>query len=63
MGHTQEKGLHKSLQQHYHRNMLRYTIDKFKWKHCQQYKFSGKGYDLIPEQEMWLAPREGVASD
>jgi hypothetical protein len=50
--------LHETLQQHYHHSKLQYTIDKFKCEHCQRHKLSGKGYGLLPEREMRIAPWE-----
>jgi hypothetical protein len=28
---------------------------------CQKHKLEGRGYGLIPEQEVWIAPWEEVA--
>ena len=38
MGHHGEKRLRESLQQRYHHNKLRHTIDKYKCEHCQKQK-------------------------
>jgi hypothetical protein len=40
---------------------LRYHIDKLKYKDCQKYKLAGRGYGLLPKQEVWIAPWEEVA--
>jgi hypothetical protein len=63
MGHPGEKRLRETLQQRYYHSKLRYTIDKFKCEHCQRHKLSGKGYGLLPEREMRIAPWEEVAID
>ena len=63
MGHPREKWLRETLQQCYYHSKLRYTIDKFRCKHCQRHKLSGKGYGLLPEREMQIAPWEEVAID
>jgi hypothetical protein len=49
------------LNQHYHHPKLCYHIDKLKFKDCQKYKFAGRGYGLLPKQEVWIAPWEEVA--
>jgi hypothetical protein len=61
MGHSGEICLRETLQQRYHHSKLQYTIDKFKCEHCQRHKLSGKGYGLLPEREMQIAPWEEVA--
>ena len=63
MGHPGEKCLHESLQQCYYHSKLQHTIDKFRCEHCRWHKLSGKGYELLPKQEMWTAPWEDVAID
>jgi hypothetical protein len=45
----------------YYHPRLHYHIDKLKWKDCQKYKLAGRGYGLLPEQEVWIAPWEEVA--
>jgi hypothetical protein len=63
MGHPVEKHLHEALQQCCHHSKLQCTIDKFKCEHCQRHNLSGKGYGLLPEREMQIAPWEEVAID
>ncbi len=62
-GHPGDKLLHETLKQCYYHSKLQYTIDKFKCEHCQRHKLSGKGYGLLPEREMLIAPMEEVAID
>ena len=57
------KRLSETLQQCYHHPQLRRTIDNFKCEHCQQHTLSGKGYGLLPEREMRIAPWIKVAVD
>ncbi len=61
MGHPGEKRLQDTLNQHYHHPKLRYHIDKLKCKDCQKYKLAGRGYGLLPKQEVRFAPWEEVA--
>jgi hypothetical protein len=63
MGHPGEKRLCETLSQHYHHPKVHYHIDKLKCKDCQTYKFVGRGYGLLPEQEVWIAHCEEVAID
>jgi hypothetical protein len=34
-----------------------------KCKDCQKHKLEGRGYGLLPKQELWIAPWEEVAID
>ncbi len=61
MGHPGEKRLQDMLNQCYHHTKLRYQIDKLKCKDCQKYKLAGRGYGLLPKQEVRIAPWEEVA--
>jgi hypothetical protein len=63
MGHPDETRLQDTLNQRYHHPRLRYHIDKLKCKDCQKYKLAGRGYGLLPEQEVRIAPWEEVAID
>ncbi len=63
MGHPGEKRLEETLNQHYYHPRLRYHIDKLKFKDCQKHKLAGRGYGLLPEQEVRIAPWEEVAID
>jgi hypothetical protein len=49
------------LNQHYHHPKLRYHIEKLKRSDCQKYKLAGRGYGLLPKQEVQIAPLEEVA--
>jgi hypothetical protein len=42
---------------------MRGQIDKFRCEHCQKYKLAGKGYGLLPERQVRVAPWEEVAID
>ena len=63
MGHPGEKRLRETLQQRYYHPQLRYTTERYKCKDCQKHKLPGKGYGLLPEREMRIAPWEEVAID
>ncbi len=58
-----EKRLQETLNQRYHHPRLRYHIDKLKCKDCQKHKLEGRGYGLLPKQEVRIAPWEEVAID
>ncbi len=60
MGHPGEKRLRETLNQRYHHPELRYHIEKSKCKYCQKYKLEGRGYGLLPKQEVRIAPWEEV---
>ena len=63
MGHPGQSRLNETLRQRYHHHKLRYYIDRFKCEHCQKHKLPGKGYGLLPERELRIAPWEEVAID
>ena len=63
MGHPGQDRLRYTLSQRYHHYLLRRTIDKFRCEHCTRHKLSGRGYGLLPEREMRIAPWEEVAID
>ncbi len=63
MGYPGEKRLQETLNQHYCHPSLYYHIDKLKCKDCQKHKLAGRGYDLLPKQEVRIAPWEEVAID
>ncbi len=56
MGHPGEKRLQETLNQCYHHPRLHYHIEKLKCKDCQKYKLEGRGYGLLPKQEVQIAP-------
>jgi hypothetical protein len=56
MGHPGEMRLQDTLIQRYHHPRLRYYIEKLKCKDCQKYKLEGRGYGLLPKQEVQIAP-------
>ena len=61
MGHPEQKRLRESLWQRYYHQKLRYHINRFRCEHYQRHKLSGRGYGLLPEREMRIAPWEEVA--
>ena len=61
MGHLGEKRLQETLNQRYYHPWLRYHIEKLKCKDCQKHKLEGRGYGLLPKQEVRIAPLEEVA--
>ncbi len=61
MGHPGEKRLRETLNQHYYHPRLPYHINKSKCKDCQKHKLEGRGYGLLPKQEVRIAPWEEVA--
>ena len=63
MGHPGCDRLRHTLGARFHNSGLRSTIDKFKCEHCLRHKLSGKGYGLLPERDMRIAPWEEVAVD
>ena len=63
MGHPGQSRLNETLRQRYYHHKLRYYIDRFKCEHCQRHKLPGKGYGLLPERELKIAPWEEVAID
>ncbi len=52
MGIPGEKRLRDTLNQRYHHPKLGYHIDKLKCNDCQKYKLAGRGYGLLPKQEV-----------
>ncbi len=60
MGHPGEKRLQETLNQRYYHPRLCYHIDKLKCKDCQKHKLAGRGYGLLPKQEVRIAPWEEV---
>jgi hypothetical protein len=63
MGHPGEKRLQETFNQRNYHPRLHYHIDKLKCKDCQKHKLEGRGYGLPPEQEVWIAPWEEVATN
>jgi len=63
LGHPGQTRLRETLQQRYHHPKMRGQIDSFKCEHCQRYKLSGRGYGLLPERQVRIAPWEEVAID
>ena len=61
MGHPGEKRLRDTFSQRYHHPRLHYHIDKLMCKDFQKYELAGRGYGLLPKQEVWIAPWEEVA--
>jgi transposase InsO family protein len=63
LGHPGQTRLRHTLTQRYFHPQLRRHIDKFRCEHCQRYKLPGKGYGLLPERQVRIAPWEEVAID
>eukprot|EP00957_Ditylum_brightwellii_P148738 11324101-Ditylum_brightwellii.AAC.1 len=61
MGHPGQSRLTETLKQRYYHIKLRYWIDRHKCEYCQRHRFPGRGYGLLPEREMKIAPWEEVA--
>jgi hypothetical protein len=61
IGHSGEKRLQETVNQNYFHPRLRCHIDKLKYKDCQKHKLAGRGYGLLPKQEVRIAPWEEVA--
>jgi hypothetical protein len=59
--HPGEKRLQETLNQRYHHPRLCYCIDKLNCEDCQKLKLAGRGYGLLPEQVVRIAPWEEVA--
>ena len=51
------------LRQRYYHPKLRYHIDHLKCEHFQRHKLTGRGYGLLPERELRIAPWEEIAID
>ncbi len=51
------------LNQRYQHCRLHYHIEKLKCKDCQKHTSAGRGYGLLPKQEVQIAPWEEVAID
>ncbi len=51
------------MNQRYHHPRLCYHIEKLKCKDCQKYKLEGRGYGLLPKQEVQIAPSEEIGID
>jgi len=63
LGHPGQKRLRETLSQRYYHPQMRSVIDNYHCEYCQRHKLSGKGYGLLPEREMRIAPWEEVAVD
>jgi hypothetical protein len=61
MGYPGEKRLQETLNQSYYHPRLHYHVDKLKCKDCQKHKSAGRGYGLLPKQEVPIAPCKEVA--
>jgi hypothetical protein len=61
MGHPGGKRLQEMLNQRNYHPRLRYHIDILKCKDCQKHKLEGRGYGLLPKQEVRIAAWEEVA--
>jgi len=56
IGHPRSNHLREILQKHHYHPQLQCTVDQFKCEHCQRHKLSGKGYGLLQECKLRVAP-------
>ena len=63
LGHPGQTRLRDTLQARYHNPTMRSHIDKLVCESCQRHKLAGRGYGLLPEREVRVAPWEEVAID
>jgi len=63
LGHPGQKRLHWTIKQRFHHSQLRKFCDTYKCDGCERYKLEGRGYGLLPERSVTLAPWEEVALD
>ena len=63
LGHPGQTRLRDTLSQRYYHPKLRRYVDNFKCEFCQKHKLAGRGYGLLPEREVRIAPWEEVAID
>jgi hypothetical protein len=63
MGHPGEKRLSESPKQRYHHPSIRWHIEQLRRMDCQKHKIPGRGYGLLPEREVHVAPWEEVTID
>ena len=52
-----------TLQQRYYHPRIRSHIDNLQCENCQKHKLAGRGYGLLPEREVKVAPWEEVVID
>ena len=63
LGHLGSKRMHLTLQtRYYHPELCRHT-DEYKCDACQRHKLDGRGYGLLPEQNISEMPWQDVAVD
>jgi hypothetical protein len=63
LGHPGQTRMRDTLQARYHSRRLRSEIDRLVCQDCQRHKLAGKGYGLLPEREVRIAPWEEVVID
>jgi hypothetical protein len=63
LGHPGQTRLRDTLQARYHHPKMRSCIDQLVREDCQGHKLAGRGYGLLPEQEVCVTPWEEVAID
>eukprot|EP00956_Cyclotella_meneghiniana_P036466 scaffold126104_cov52-Cyclotella_meneghiniana.AAC.4 len=56
LGHPGQTRLRDTLSQRYYHPQHRRKIDAYRCEHCQRYKLAGKGYGLLPERQVRIAP-------
>ena len=62
-GHPGSKRLYMQIYNRYYNRVLRSLIDRFHCEYCQHNKLSGKGYGLLPDQEVCCVPFKECAVD
>ena len=63
LGHPGSKRLCLSLQARYYHPQLRSFVDKYTCETCKKYKLDGRGYGLLNERDVNVAPWDEVAID
>ena len=61
MGHPGQSRLNENLKKRYYHPKLRYFVDRLRCDHYQRHKLPGRGYGLLTERELRIAPWEEVA--
>jgi hypothetical protein len=62
-GHPGSKRLYEHIRQQYYNQDIRKHIDRFNCDYCQRNKLEGRGYGLLPEQEVQSIPFEECTVD
>ncbi len=62
-GHPGSKRLYQHIHQRFYNCDLCRLADNFRCNYCQRNKLEGKGYGLLPEQEVYSIPFEEWATN